>query len=351
MRCELVHTSLPRGLDGGTGFVVAGRTGGMPRTLSDALADLSGLTEAWPGASDWDRTLRATRPIEWRGEVAWVASVIRPCGLDHTGRGNRIAHHRMLEPAEIRACDPVSLLLDHERWMASWKGDPRELDAEPSLPTLVGHQGPAEAWQSAFGDAGMAAEMVEQAYRSGVGAWIVVPPGVDRLALLHQLAGLLPHENRWKRGWSTRPLRPVADPAPVIAVVDEREPLVCAAPPNAAWILVPRAGEAPKASEAMLRRAREGVRLTEPAKARGASATVAWQPPERLGAPAVPGGASPQAAMPPAAEVAGPAGMAPPSTIRVELEPAPASGFKAMWWLLGAGLVLGVLALLWRAAA
>ena len=347
MRCELLHTSLPRGLDGGTGFVVAARTGGMPRTLSDALADLSGLSEAWPGASDWDRTLRATRAIEWRGEQAWVASVIRPCGLDHTGRGNRIAHHRLIDSEARRRCDPVSLLLDHERWMARWQGEPRELDQEAPLPELPGHAGPALAWKAAFGDAGVAAEMIERAYRSGVGAWIVVPAGFDRLQLLHELAGLLPAENRWKRGWSTRPLRPVADPAPVIAVVDEREPLVCAAPSNAAWVLVPRAGDPPTASEGMLRRARQGAADRASAGAVTGGAQVAWQPPSRL---AFPGAATPQATTPAAASPQQAAIRSEPATIRVELEPA--AGGRARWWLVGIGAaVLAVAALLWRTLA
>ena len=348
MRGELVHTSLPRGLDGGTGFVVAGCTGGMPRTLAASMADLSGLPEAWPGASDWDRTLRATRPIEWRGELAWVASVIRPCGLDHTGRGNRIAHHRLLDASETRTCDPVSMLLDHERWMAAWKGEPRELDAEPVTRSMPGHAGAAETWKRTFGDAGVAAEMLEHAYRSGVGAWIVVPSGTDRLAMLHELAGLLPHENRWKRGWSTRPLRPVAVPAPVIAVVDEREPLVCAAPANAAWILVPRIGQRAAASDALLQRAREGQGPSAAPAGSAPTGSVAWQPPVRLSAPGLeapdqperPGrtvqasGSSTPAAVPP---------------IRVELEPAPRSGGRMLAWL--AAAAIAAMLILWRVLA
>jgi len=346
MRCELIHTSLPRGLDGGSGFVIAARTGGMPRTLSDALSDLSGLPEAWPGASDWDRTLRATRCIEWRGQPAWVASVIRPCGLDHTGRGNRIAHHRMLDPEELRESDPVSLLLDHERWIAAWRGEPRELEAEAPRAAGPGHGGPAGTWRSVFGDAGVAAEAIERAYRSGVGAWIVVPSSADRLALLHELAGLLPMSNRWKRGWSTRPLRPASSPSPVIAVVDEREPAVRDAPANAAWIITPRAGEPPSASKELVARARNG-RTEAPASSRSAGeGSVQWRPPGRLAAPTrthVSAEAEPQPCSDAATEVKATASS---PAIRIEMEPVrgPSTLVKA----LVIGLVLaGLAALTW----
>lgn len=283
MRAEVIHTSVRRGLDGGTGFAVAARTGGMPRVLVESVSALSGLSEAWSGASDWDRTLRATRAVSMPAGVQWVASVIRPSGMDHTGRGNRLAHHRVLDIDEVERCDPAQLLCDHERWMASFSGEPRELDVPAPLPDMQPAGGAANAWKSAFGDAGVAAEMLERAFQSGVGAWIVLPAGVDRLQLLQEMVALLPPANRWKRGWSTRPLRPSADPVPVICVVDEREPEVQKAPVNAAWMLRPRVGEAPRASEALLRRAREGAGqvVEKPAEVVRA-ATVAWAPPARL---------------------------------------------------------------------
>jgi len=287
MRAEVIHTSVRRGLDGGTGFAVAARTGGMPRVLVESVSALSGLSEAWSGASDWDRTLRATRAVSMPAGVQWLASVIRPSGMDHTGRGNRLAHHRVLDADEVERCDPAQLLCDHERWMASFSGEPRELDVPAPLPDMQPAGGAANAWKSAFGDAGVAAEMLERAFQSGVGAWIVLPAGADRLQLLQEMVALLPSANRWKRGWSTRPLRPSADPVPVICVVDEREPEVQKAPVNAAWMLRPRVGEPPRASEALLRRAREGAGqvVEKPAEVVRA-ATVAWAPPARLEAAA-----------------------------------------------------------------
>jgi hypothetical protein len=343
MRAEVIHTSVRHGLDGGTGFAVAARTGGMPRVLVESVSALSGLTEAWSGASDWDRTLRATRAVSMPAGVQWVASVIRPSGMDHTGRGNRLAHHRVLDAEEVERCDPAQLLCDHERWMASFSGEPRELDVPAPLPGAQATSGAANAWKSAFGDAGVAAEMLERAFQSGVGAWIVLPAGVDRLQLLREMVALLPPANRWKRGWSTRPLRPSADPVPVICVVDEREPEVQKAPVNAAWMLRPRAGEAPRASEALLRRAREGA---EPAAAKPIepvrAATVSWAPPARLEA-AAPGHAA-RGGSPDVMSVADASQDTNP--VRVELEVPVRRGSAVVWRVMKAVLWLGVAVML-----
>jgi len=343
MRAEVIHTSVRRGLDGGTGFAVAARTGGMPRVLVESVSALSGLTEAWSGASDWDRTLRATRAVSMPAGVQWVASVIRPSGMDHTGRGNRLAHHRVLDADEVQRCDPAQLLCDHEHWMASFSGEPRELDVPAPLPGTQVTSGAANAWKSAFGDAGVAAEMLERAFQSGVGAWIVLPAGVDRLQLLQEMVALLPQTNRWKRGWSTRPLRPSADPVPVICVVDEREPEVQKAPVNAAWMLRPQAGQAPRASEALLRRAREGA---EPAAAKPVeplrAATVSWAPPARLEA-AAPAHAS-RGGSPDVMSVADASQDTNP--IRVELEVPLRRGSSIFWRVMKTVLWLGVAVML-----
>jgi len=286
VNAEVIHTSVQRGLDGGTGFAVAARTGGMPRALVENISALSGLHDSWSGASDWDRTLRATRCIKWSGDLHWVGSVIRPCGVDHTGRGNRIAHHRLLDASEVAVSDPAQILCDHEQWMAAWQGEPRELDAPAALRTATLATTAALTWQKLFGDAGVAAEMLERAFQSGVGAWIVLPAGSDRLQLLQELVAVLPQGNRWKRGWSTRPLRPTSETVSVICLVDEREPEVMQAPVHAAWMLRPIAGSAPKASESMLARARQGGPSAVQSKPISAAVVnVQWTPPQRLTAP------------------------------------------------------------------
>jgi len=92
-----------------------------------------------------------------------------------------------------------------------------------------------------------------------VGAWVVVPAGSDRLSMLAEMVSLLPMPKRWSRGWATRPLRPGASTAPVIAVVDEREPELRGAASNAAWVIRMDAARPARAAAAMLELARPWI--------------------------------------------------------------------------------------------
>jgi hypothetical protein len=134
---------------------------------------------------------------------------------------------------------------------------------------------------------------------------------------------------------------------PVICVVDEREPEVQKAPVNAAWMLRPRAGEAPRASEALLRRAREGA---EPAAAKPVepvrAATVSWAPPARLEA-AAPGHAA-RGGSPDVMSVADASQDTNP--IRVELEVPARGGWPTSSRAMNIVLWIGVAGLLGAAA-
>lgn len=323
MIAELVHTSLPRGLDGGTGFTVAGRTGGMPRALSDALSALSGLPEAWRGAPDDQRALHATRCIEWQGGARWVASVIRPCGVDHTGRGNRIAHHRLLESSEIEHACPVAILQDAARWMPAWSGAPREMDPPPSIGAMPGAAG-ATLWKRMLGDEGVADAALEVAMRSGVGAWVVVPTGCDRLQLLAELVGALSLRERWTRGWSTRALRPSGGPAPMICVIDAREPALETLG-DPAWVI--RAESLRPAPHSRSTKIGGAAQMAEPPT----SDRLTWQPERRLGVGVV----QASDAAPSIPTITGEPSESPPDRavpIAVTLEEAPTSrGWKVLW--------------------
>jgi hypothetical protein len=319
----------------------------MPRALADTLSAMSGLPEAWSPATDSERSLHATRRIEWQGEASWVASVIQPCGVDHTGRPNRIAHHRLLDSGEVRRACPIALLRDRARWLAAWQGAPREMDTPASLPDMHGTAGAARAWAEAYGDAGIAAGALEAALRSGVGAWIVVSQGADRLQLLGELAGLLPRDRRWERGWSTRALKPSAEGAPMICVIDPREPALEAFG-HASWVIRAASLE-PRADAGLLRLAREGESAPQDGPtANTATGNVAWRPLTRL---AVAGRDDSEATTPSdpsgAREGSGPPAVVSPIEITMEA-PARGVGARLAWIAAFTAALLGVAWILLR---
>ena len=134
---ELIHTSLPRGLFGGSGYAVAAATRDMPETLRNQLQGMSNLEDSC---------------LTWRSSIvqaaggAWlVISRLQPAPADHTGRSNYIAHHVALSFETDGRADPAAVLRNHP-WRATWSGEPRWLEkAVPPAP--LPQTASASAWQ------------------------------------------------------------------------------------------------------------------------------------------------------------------------------------------------------------
>lgn len=131
MIVEVVHTSAPNGLAGRHGgFTVVAATRGVSEALVDAIAAGSAYTFAAPGATPptvW--SLRRLRT----GAGAWnVLTRIVECGLDHTGRRNRIAHHVAVDEVSRRHAGPEAWIRSHP-FRSAWTTAPRELDP-PGIP-------------------------------------------------------------------------------------------------------------------------------------------------------------------------------------------------------------------------
>ena len=77
---ELVHTSIPKGLFGGTGYAVAAATRDMPESLRLALQGISNLEDSTPGVT-W-----SARVVNASGGPCLGLSRQQPDPADHTGR-------------------------------------------------------------------------------------------------------------------------------------------------------------------------------------------------------------------------------------------------------------------------
>lgn len=205
---ELIHTSLARGLDGGSGYTVAGRTGGMPAAMSDALSRLSGLPPAWNDATLEEKILCAFRRVECAGQRLSVLSRITPNGMDYTGRANRLSHHRVIDARVLSESDPAALLEDDALWRQEWVGAAREFIGGDVPARVARDDAPLHTWEREFGDAGFAASVLEAMLKSGIGVWVVVPAMSKRLRLAAEMMSLLPREQRWQFTFATRPVAP-----------------------------------------------------------------------------------------------------------------------------------------------
>jgi hypothetical protein len=214
---ELIHTSAPRGLFGGSGYTTVAATQGMPDALRKVLESLSGYEQVFEyGSPQFHSNPEAyiCQPIgQAAGKSWWVISRIVVADKDYTGRSNYLAHHVALDNNELPHAGPAALARTFP-WMSSWAGEPRMLPVR-SMPSIAAPAPPmaAPAWTRAGLDAGWAGHLAEQARsRRGI-IQLVYPQTVDPLALIADAVALLPPAERWDARFHTHTSRPRPDQA------------------------------------------------------------------------------------------------------------------------------------------
>ncbi|MSR42047.1 MAG: hypothetical protein EXS10_09145 [Phycisphaerales bacterium] len=207
MSFELIHTSVEKGLRGGTGFATAVATRGLPSGLEGALEELSAYDFEPTRAVGADRIDHAHRIVTVQGRSYSVLSRVSPCGNDWSGRPNRIAHHVVLDPSERAAAGPAWMLAN----MPCFADEVPATEERPFGPSIRSENSAerrATAWPSAgfdVGWAGVVAKTLLDMPQSP--CYLVLPPDSVVLPLLEDLFGLLPDERRWHITFSTRYLR------------------------------------------------------------------------------------------------------------------------------------------------
>ena len=260
---ELIHTSLPRGLFGGSGYAVAAATRDMPETLRNQLQGMSNLEDSC---------------LTWRSSIvqaaggAWlVISRLQPAPADHTGRSNSIAHHVALSFETDGRADPAAVLRNHP-WRATWSGEPRWLEkAVPPAP--LPQTASASAWQGLGLDPGWAGKLAEDRGRPVA---VVYPSTVvDPLPLVLDALCLLPVADRWQVSFHTQPRAFTRAPGWWWVRTDKTQAREFRLQPGA--LDLTRGDKAPGA-EPLVLRARGRVVSTPPRQAVGQPATPANEP-------------------------------------------------------------------------
>ncbi len=164
MARQLVFTSAPQGLTPGrTGFCTVARHGDLRERLVPMIEGLSVYPHGWQPAP----VICSFRLLELAGQRFPLLSRLVDAGHDYTRRTNFLAHHLLLEPAEIAGLPtPADIFLRWPGWLNRWDAEPRWLDDAAlvdlqQLPPAPQPALPARTWQNLTGDAGHAALLLE----------------------------------------------------------------------------------------------------------------------------------------------------------------------------------------------
>lgn len=203
---ELFYTSAPRGLDPGlSGFCTVAASERMSPRLVERLELLSGYHALFP-ATDPRAADNPVSHAHWRLDLAGRRYHIlsRTCfsGFDHTGRGNKFAHHLALDEGELVPVGPAWLMRQSGVMETSWSGPPRLITGQRPLPRTNPPPQVARSWTSLTGDAGWAGELAATA-EGHQPVYLIYPLGADVLALVDEALRLLPATRRWDVTFNT----------------------------------------------------------------------------------------------------------------------------------------------------
>jgi hypothetical protein len=214
---RIVITSVPQGLDGGTGFQPVLRTQGLQPSIAKRLA----LRASYPHPYDFGHP-RNPRVLFHRIEAVGDRSIhilgsVRDAGSSYTGRSNHLAEIIAIDPAETRGLPGGPAFACRSfPWMGRWTGDLREVPIteepgvpanDPDDPAASGRSEPCAAWAAAAGDPGWAGELAKS-FLDGRRAVVWVDEGVDAATLFAEAIRLLPVSNRWQVEFNTCEIEP-----------------------------------------------------------------------------------------------------------------------------------------------
>lgn len=200
MAHQIVATSVPRGLDGVSGYQTVLKSSGIPPRVLDRLKARSGYSHRYPHGDSRNPVIYVHRIEELGGSRWHVLGCIRDAGSDHTGRSNFLAHMLAIDAAEARGKPggPAAAAMARGCFLESWNRPP-----DPAAPakTLVAADRPtqpadAPAWTAAGLDPGLAGDLAAAAM-AGQKVVLVARPDDDVLSLFADSLRLVEPSKRW----------------------------------------------------------------------------------------------------------------------------------------------------------
>ncbi len=193
MAFEVVNTSVAAGLVAGEqGYCDALRTRGVPEGLCAMLSRLSHFDPQMSGA----HPAVGVRMLRFAGSSWGLVTQVAPCGLDYSGRANRIAHHVLIPPSELEAVNPAAVLA-HFHFLSSFQGTPRYSPDPPEVDLAAPAGGAWAAAGLAGWDRDMAGLLRDQPATKRL---LVLPAETPLRPLLAELLQHLDPPMRWRLG-------------------------------------------------------------------------------------------------------------------------------------------------------
>lgn len=208
MARELIYTSARKGLKPGTrGFCTVAHTRHM---LPGTVRMLEGLS-AYKGVYSGHDDRAACNPVAishhrymLSGQTVSVLSRVAFCGMDHTSRDNKLAHHLVLVAAECPSAGPAWLALQPDLFRETWTEGPQVIAEPYTIPADGDCQPSGAAWEALTGDAGWAGVMANAfSCNSRCITYLVFEPGMLTLPLIADSLSLLRPDQRWQVTFNT----------------------------------------------------------------------------------------------------------------------------------------------------
>lgn len=206
MASEIIITSTPRGLTGGSGFQPVKRTRGMTPAVSERLTGRSGYNHIY-SAGDPRNPIIISHRVEHVGrEYLNVLSVIRDAGTDHSGRSNRLAHLICVEASEAEGSKAgpaavIKKLVSTKTFCNVWRENAHESGAF-QIPKSTEQAASFTAWNALKVDPGYAGVLADAAANNR-NIVLLVPEKADVLSLFVEAMRLVPPAMRWKTTFTT----------------------------------------------------------------------------------------------------------------------------------------------------
>ena len=210
MSVELLYTSSAQGLkQGSRGFCTVLSTAGMPLNLATRLESLSAYRHVFPPS----HPDAAQNPVSFShlrinvgGRPLSILSRISDYGVDYSQRTNKLAHHVVLEGADLVAAGPAWVMSQPTIMRSQWDGQCATPGGGPTVPP--GNQSPRVClrWSGLGSDAGWGGVVAEAfAQPPGKPLWIIftLAQSAELLGLINESIALLPIEQRWQATFST----------------------------------------------------------------------------------------------------------------------------------------------------